>query len=527
MGLNIGSISQNFKSFLKNRKFYGEINNSGLFDAEFYKNTYEDVSGDALNHYLNKGYLEGKFPSLDFDPDFYLKTYPDVAQAKINPLLHFIVHGRNEGKISQQSYCVRRKEEICETNLAFLSNYEFDKEPLVSIIILNRNGLNHLKRLFKDFDAKTNYSNYEIIVVDNASTDESVSYLKSLNLPIRVIENDVNVSFSKGNNDAAKIANGEYLLLLNNDIEPTYGWLNEMVGAIYYNDDVVSVGAKLIFPFYFNNNRESSYKIQHSGDIFAERMYPCCLYAVNKSNSRLDIFDSTLTQNNYCVAVTGAVNLIDKRVYDELSGLDENYVYGLEDVDFCLKLYKNNYKILFAGNALLFHHESSTRVKSESYFENDKNNYSFFWNKWGQFLSKNLLLDKINSKKFFTEKNLKISIIDDTGANEDLICEISQKFNDLDYTVELITDIKNNYIGNSSDILLSFTDSYDLESIIARRDILKIIVNTNNLNTENYDITVSFDNIKSDNVPHIEIKDDFVTDFLQQLQDIIMDDYEF
>ena len=125
MGLNIGNISQNFKSFLKNRKFYGEINNSGLFDAEFYKNTYGDVSGDGLKHYLNKGYLEGKFPSLDFDPEFYLKTYPDVAQAKINPLLHFIVHGRNEGKISQQSYCVRRKEEICETNLTFLSNYEF------------------------------------------------------------------------------------------------------------------------------------------------------------------------------------------------------------------------------------------------------------------------------------------------------------------------------------------------------------------------------------------------------------------
>ena len=84
---------------------------------------------------------------------------------------------------------------FCETNLAFLTNYEFDTEPLVSIIILTRNGLGHLKRLFKDFDKKTNYSNYEIIVVDNASTDESVSYLKSLDLPVRIIENDENVSF--------------------------------------------------------------------------------------------------------------------------------------------------------------------------------------------------------------------------------------------------------------------------------------------------------------------------------------------
>ena len=244
MGLNIEKFisPSNFKSSLKNRRFYNKINNSGLFDSEFYEKTYDDFSGDALKHYLTRGHLEGKLPSLDFDPDFYLKTYPDVKQSGLNPLFHYVVYGKEEGKLYQQSYSIRRKEEICETNLAFLSNYEFDEEPLVSIIILNRNGLNNLKCLFKDFDAKTNYSNYEIIVVDNASTDESVNYLKSLDLPIRIIENDVNVSFSKGNNDAAKIANGEYLLLLNNDIEPTYGWLNEMVGAIVYNDDVVSVG---------------------------------------------------------------------------------------------------------------------------------------------------------------------------------------------------------------------------------------------------------------------------------------------
>ena len=528
MGKNIVNMflssNFNFKTSIKNLKFYNEIKNSGLFDEEYYKNTYDDVSGDPLTHYLTKGHNQGKFPSLDFDPDFYLKTYPDVENSGLNPLFHYVAYGKSEGKLIQQSYSIRRKEEICETNLAFLSNYEFDKEPLVSIIILNRNGLTHLKRLFKDFDLKTNYSNYEIIVVDNASSDESVSYLKTLDLPITVIENDVNVSFSKGNNDAAKIAKGEYLLLLNNDIEPTYGWLNELVGTIVYNDDVASVGAKLVFPFYFNTNRESSYRIQHSGDIFAERIYPCCLYAVNKSDSNLDIFDSSLTHNNQCIAVTGAVNLIDKKVYDELSGLDEDYIYGLEDVDFCLKLHKKGYKILFAANALLFHHESSTRVKSESYFENDKHNYSVFWNNWGQYLSKSLLLDKINSNKFFTEKNLKITIVDEENSdNKELISEISRNFNDSDINVELITDMENYYIGKSADILLSFTDNYDLNRIIARGDIVKVIVNRNNLNTDDYDITVSFDNDESD----IKINDDFASEFLEKLEDIIKDGYEF
>ena len=138
-----------------------------------------------------------------------------------------------------------------------------------------------------------------------------------------------------------------------------------------------------------------------------------------------------------------------------------------------------------------------------------------------------MLLDKINSKKFFTEKNLKISIINDRDDNDDLISEISQKFNNLDYTVEVITDMKNNYIGNSSDILISFTDNYDLDNIIARQDILKVIVNNNDFNTDKYDMIISFDNIKSDNKSHIEIKNDFVCDFLEQLQNIIMDEYEF
>ncbi len=482
-----------FKKSMKNYKYYNAIKESGLFSEDFYKKTYDDVDCDALTHYLVKGHLEGKFPSLDFDPEFYNDIYPGVKRAKLNPLLHYIVHGKDEGKIFQYSYSIRRKEEICETNLAFLTNYEFETEPLVSIIILTRNGLNHLKRLFKDFDLKTNYSNYEIIVVDNASTDESLTYLKSLDLPIRIIENKENVSFSKGNNDAAKIANGEYLLLLNNDIEPTYGWLNEMVGTMLSNKNIASVGAKLLFPFYFGNNREQSFKIQHSGDIFAERMYPCCLYAINKSDAHLDIFDSSLTKNTTCIAVTAAVNLIDKKVYDELGGLDEDYIYGLEDVDFCLKLYKNGYKTVLASDALLFHHESSTRVKTKEYIDNDKHNYQLFWSKWGDYLSKNLLLDKLHNNKFFTQKNLKITIVDENYKdNFEFLSDISKNFNDSGFTVELITDLKNMYIGNSSDILISLSQDYDLENMIARADIFKVFIDLNReVKPEGYDMVVS------------------------------------
>ena len=512
-----------FKKAMKNYKYYSSIKESGLFDDEFYHKTYDDVKGDGLTHYLVKGHVEGKFPSLDFDPDFYNANYPDVHRAQLNPLLHYMAHGKEEGKIFQYAYPVRRKEEICETNLAFLSDYEFSKKPLVSIIILTRNGLSHLKRLFKDFDKKTNYSNYEIIVVDNASSDGSVSYLKSLDLPIRIIENKDNVSFSKGNNDAAKIANGKYILLLNNDIEPTYGWLNEMMGTMLSNENVASVGAKLLFPFYYENNRERSFKIQHSGDIFAERMYPCCLYAINKANENLDIFDSSLTKNTSCIAVTGAVNLIDKKVYDELGGLDETYIYGLEDVDFCLKLHKNGYETVLAANALLFHHESSTRVKTKDYADNDKHNYQVFWSKWGDYLSKKLLLDKIQDNKFFTQKNLKITIVDGNYRhNLELLSNISKNFRDLGFSVELITDLKNMYIGNSSDILISLSPGYDLENMIAREDILKVFMTLNHgVDPKGYDIVVSDKKRDYEAKYNFVIKNNFVNEFLDNLSEIL------
>ena len=70
-----------FKKAMKNYKYYGSIKESGLFDDKFYSKIYDDVKGDGLTHYLVKGHLEGKFPSLDFDPDFYNNNYPDVYQA--------------------------------------------------------------------------------------------------------------------------------------------------------------------------------------------------------------------------------------------------------------------------------------------------------------------------------------------------------------------------------------------------------------------------------------------------------------
>ena len=149
-----------------------------------------------------------------------LINYPDLRNSKEPEIL------LTQDEISGKYEYIKNK------NLSLIDLHPFaDNAPLVSIIILNKNGFIQLKRLFKDFEETIQYPSYEIILVDNASTDNSISFLKELsnNLPLTIVQNTENKSFSEANNQAADIAQGEFLLLLNNNVEPTYGWLNEMM----------------------------------------------------------------------------------------------------------------------------------------------------------------------------------------------------------------------------------------------------------------------------------------------------------
>ncbi|WP_407378850.1 glycosyltransferase family 2 protein [Methanobrevibacter sp.] len=487
-----------FKDFLVKSKFnvqkarlyqesYDKIMHSGLFDKKYYLKTYPHIkkSGmDPLVHYLFYGYKENKLPSPSFNLKRYLQEFPEVESKKLNPLIHYIDNGHSGFTIDENPF-VLRKEKILDTNKLFLSNYTFDSEPLVSIIILNRNGLGHLQRLFEDFDSKTNYSNYEIIVVDNASRDESVEYLHSLDLNINVIENSENVSFSKGNNDAAKIANGEYLLLLNNDIEPTYGWLNELVGCMLKNDNVGSVGAKLIFPYYDDiENQGKSYTIQHAGVKFREERTPYIYGPYHEHMYSTLLFSDEVNHEKEVISNTAACLLVKKDVYLDLGGLDENYFYGYEDIDFAFKLYKSGYKSIYNPFALLFHHESATRIEDEDK-KNQLNykNIMYFLNKWEDFIFKEIFKDKLNHDMFITNKKLDISIV---SKNDDFISGIARNFNEKGYNVKLIPDINNLEIGEDCDILISNDKDYNIDKAISRLNLIKVLICEND--DERYDI---------------------------------------
>lgn len=487
-----------FKDFLIKSKFnvqkakfyqesYDKILHSGLFDKNYYLKTYPHIKKDGMDpliHYLFYGYKENKFPSSSFNLKRYLQEYPEIESKKLNPLIHYIDNGHSGFTIDENPFELKR-EKILDTNKLFLSNYEFDSEPLVSIIILNRNGLEHLQRLFKDFGAKTNYSNYEIIVVDNASCDESVEYLHSLDLDINIIENSENVSFSKGNNDAAKIANGEYLLLLNNDIEPTYGWLNELVGCMLNNENVGSVGAKLIFPYYEDiENQGKSYSIQHAGIKFREERTPYIYGPYHEHMYSTLLFSKDVNHQKEVISNTAACLLVKKDVYFEVDGLDENYFYGYEDIDFAFKLFKAGYKSIYNPFALLFHHESATRIEDEDK-KNQLNykNIMYFFNKWEDFIFKEILKDKLNNNHFFTNKKLNISIV---SQNDEFISKLVKDFSKNGFIVKLIPDINNLAIGEDCDILISNNKEYNIDKVISRLNLIKVLISDND--DKRYDI---------------------------------------
>src|SRR6478609_582717 len=143
----------------------------------------------------------------------------------------------------------RAEQALVDALVAELPGTALDHGPLVSIVILNRNGRDHLQRCLTAI-ASTAYRDVEIILVDNGSTDASPEFAEGFAspFPIRVIRNQTNRSFSEANGQAVAIARGELICFLNNDVDPiTDEWLGYMVETLT-TSHAAAVGARLIYP---------------------------------------------------------------------------------------------------------------------------------------------------------------------------------------------------------------------------------------------------------------------------------------
>ncbi|MDD5693090.1 MAG: glycosyltransferase family 2 protein [Patescibacteria group bacterium] len=235
---------------------------------------------------------------------------------------------------------------------------------MISIIILTYNNLALTKKCLATLSKNTPKKHLDdVIVVDNDSSDETPTFLKGQE-GINPILNKENVGFSKGNNIGAKKAKGNLLIFLNNDTEVQENWLEPIIKIFDHDEKVGAVGVKLLFP---------EGLVQHAGVVLSEDHIPRNLYRGEEA------VKSYVNKQREFKAVTAACIAVKKEVFEQIGGFDEEYLNGLEDVDLCLRIKKNGYKIFYTPESTVIHHESVAPDR----FKFNANNYKIFRNNWG------------------------------------------------------------------------------------------------------------------------------------------------
>lgn len=216
----------------------------------------------------------------------------------------------------------------------------------ISIVILNWNGRNYLEQFLPSVLAHSDQA--RIIIADNASTDDSVSFVKTHYPQLEIIINESNGGFAKGYNDALKTIESKYYLLLNSDIEVTENWLNPLYNLMESNDKIAGCQPKIL-----NYNKKQRFEhAGSSGGYLDIDYFPFC---------RGRIFDHLeYDENQYDDATevfwaTGAALLIRSEVYHRLGGFDEAFFAHMEEIDLCWRAKKLGYAFYVQPASVVYH----------------------------------------------------------------------------------------------------------------------------------------------------------------------------
>ena len=238
----------------------------------------------------------------------------------------------------------------------------------IAIVILNWNGKKFLEEFLPSVVAN-NSSYAQIIIADNASTDDSISFLKNNYPQIKIIRNEVNGGFAKGYNDALKFVESEYYILLNSDVEVTPDWIDSIINLMDSDKNIAACQPKIKS---FHNKNYFEYAGAAGGfiDKFA---YPFC---------RGRIFNTIEEDKNQyddereVFWATGACLFIRSECYHKVNGFDEDFFAHMEEIDLCWRLKNKGYKIMYCPDSTVYHVGGGTLNKTSSHktFLNFRNN---------------------------------------------------------------------------------------------------------------------------------------------------------
>lgn len=305
------------------------------------------------------------------------------------------------GEKALQSYYERNRIDVrVEMRRDYLgiyhSIYHLKEKPLVSIIIPNKDHIRDLEKCINSIEEKSTYQNLEYIIIENNSTEEETfEYYEKLqqeNIKAKVVVWEDEFNYSAINNYGVTFANGEYLLFLNNDTEIiNENCIEEMLGYCM-REDVGIVGARLYY---------SDDTIQHAGVVLGMGGVAGHCF-VNMPKEQPGYFARVLCAQDYS-AVTAACMMVKRSVYEKVKGFDEQLKVAYNDIDFCLKVRREGFLVVYNPYVELYHYESKSRglENTEEKVRRFKRESQIFKERWGVILEKgdpyynpNLTLDK-------------------------------------------------------------------------------------------------------------------------------------
>jgi GT2 family glycosyltransferase len=213
--------------------------------------------------------------------------------------------------------------------------------PTVSVITLNWNGLVHLRTCYESL-RELNYprDRLELMLVDNGSTDGSVEFMQQCFPEVKVIKNDANLGFCKGNNLGVQAAQGEYVAFLNNDTRVHVDWLRELVAAVEVAPDVVCAGSKILTWEGDRLDFAGGSVNFHGGG-----------YQPGYGSPDVDPF----SENREVLFACGGSMLIDRRIFLDCGGFDEDFFAVFEDLDLGWRLWLLGHKVVLVPTAVTYH----------------------------------------------------------------------------------------------------------------------------------------------------------------------------
>ena len=241
-------------------------------------------------------------------------------------------------------------------------------DPLVSIVILNWNGRKYLEQFIPSVLSST-YSNYNVVVVDNASTDDSISFLINNHPRVRYISLKNNFGFAKGYNEGLKQIESDYYILLNSDVEVEKRWIEPVIALMEADKNIAACQPKLL---QYHNKNVFEYAgaaggwLDHLGYPFAKgRIFDVCETDTGQYDQAEPIFWAS-----------GAAMFVRTSVYHGLNGLDEYFFAHQEEIDFCWRMQLAGYLIFSCPQSVVYHVGGGTLPKgnSKKVFLNFRNN---------------------------------------------------------------------------------------------------------------------------------------------------------